>query len=95
MIKNSIQHAISNYKGKLAHEDFPAVHPEGEDEEIELQEPVPIEEEVIQTEEIVKACPMDISEKRKKWRKLDSYDRCNHSLINVVSHPHKNHCNDE
>lgn len=72
MIKNSIQHAISNYKGKLAHEDFPAVHPEGEDEEIELQEPVPIEEEVIQTEEIVKAYPMDISEKRKKWRKLDN-----------------------
>lgn len=37
MIKNSIQHAISNHKGKRAHEDFPAVHPEGEDEEIELE----------------------------------------------------------
>lgn len=38
MVKNSIQHAISNYKGKEAREDFPAVHPEGEDEEIELEE---------------------------------------------------------
>lgn len=37
MIKNSIQHAISNYRGKRAHQDFPAVHPEGEDEEIELE----------------------------------------------------------
>lgn len=37
MIKNSIQHAISNYKGESAKEDFPAVHPEGEDEEIELE----------------------------------------------------------
>ena len=27
MIKNSIQHAISNYRGERAHEDFPAVHP--------------------------------------------------------------------
>lgn len=38
MIKNSIQHAISNYRGKRAHEDFPAVHPEGEDEEIEIEQ---------------------------------------------------------
>lgn len=37
MIKNSIQHAISNYRGKRAHEDFPAVHPEGEYEEIEIE----------------------------------------------------------
>ena len=37
MIKNSIQHAISNYKGESAKEDFPAIHPEGEDEEIELE----------------------------------------------------------
>jgi hypothetical protein len=38
MIKNSIQHAISNRRGKQAHQDFPAVYPEGEDEEIELEE---------------------------------------------------------
>lgn len=38
MIKNSIQHAISNYRGKRAHEDFPSVHPEGEDEEIEIEQ---------------------------------------------------------
>lgn len=37
MIKNSIQHAISNRKGERAHEDFPAVHPEGENEQIELE----------------------------------------------------------
>lgn len=37
MIKNSVQHAISNYRGKRAHQDFPAIHPEGEDEEIELE----------------------------------------------------------
>ena len=37
MIKNSIQHAISNYRGKRAHEDFPAVHLEGEGEEIEIE----------------------------------------------------------
>ena len=37
MIKNSIQHAISNYKGKEANKDFPAVTPEGYDEEIELE----------------------------------------------------------
>lgn len=38
MIKNSIQHAISNYRGKRAHEDFPAIHPEGEGEEIEIEQ---------------------------------------------------------
>lgn len=38
MIKNSVQHAISNYRGKEAVKDFPAVHPEGEYEEIELEE---------------------------------------------------------
>lgn len=38
MIKNSIQHAISNYKGKQAKEDFPAAHPDGEYEEIELEQ---------------------------------------------------------
>lgn len=38
MIKNSIQHAISYRKGKRAREDFPAAHPEGEYEEIELEE---------------------------------------------------------
>ena len=37
MVKNAVQHAISNYKGKQALQDFPAVHPEGEDEEIELE----------------------------------------------------------
>lgn len=38
MIKNSIQHAISNYRGSRAYEDFPAVHPEGETETIETEE---------------------------------------------------------
>lgn len=38
MIKNSVQHAISNYQGREATKDFPAVHPEGEYEEIELEE---------------------------------------------------------
>ncbi len=38
MIKNSVQHAISNYRGKSAKEDFPAVHPEGEDETIEKEQ---------------------------------------------------------
>ena len=37
MIKNAIQHAISNSKGKRAHMDFPAVYPEGMNEEIELE----------------------------------------------------------
>ena len=43
MIKNSIQHAISNYRGKRAHEDFPAVYPDGEHEEIELEKEMEIE----------------------------------------------------
>lgn len=38
MIKNSIQHAISNHKGKQAEKDFPAVHPEGEYEGIEIEQ---------------------------------------------------------
>lgn len=39
MIKNSIQHAISNARGERAHMDFPAVHADGQDEEIELECP--------------------------------------------------------
>lgn len=42
MIKNSIQHAISNHRGEQAQEDFPAVHPEGEGEEIELEQEMEI-----------------------------------------------------
>lgn len=42
MIKNSIQHAISNYRGKDATKDFPAVHPEGEHEEIEIEQEMEI-----------------------------------------------------
>ena len=38
MVKNSVQHAISNIRGKRAHQDFPAVNPEGEYEEIELEQ---------------------------------------------------------
>lgn len=44
MIKNSIQHAISNYRGKDAKPDFPAAHPDNEYEEIELEQ----ETEIIQ-----------------------------------------------
>lgn len=40
MIKNSIQHAISNYKGKEAFKDFPATHPNGEDEKIEIEQEI-------------------------------------------------------
>lgn len=38
MIKNSVQHAIRNYKGQEVKQDFPAVHPDGEYEEIEREE---------------------------------------------------------
>lgn len=38
MIKNSIQHAISNYRGRDAKQDFPAVHPDNEYEEIEPEQ---------------------------------------------------------
>ena len=40
MIKNSIQHAICNHRGNEAREDFPAVHPDGEHEEIEIEQPM-------------------------------------------------------
>ena len=43
MVKNSIQHAISNYRGKEAVKDFPAVHAEGEDETIELEQELAID----------------------------------------------------
>lgn len=42
MVKNSIQHAISNHRGERAHEDFPAIHPEGEGEEIEIEQEMEI-----------------------------------------------------
>ena len=42
MIKNSIQHAISNYRGKQARADFPAV-PGCEDEKIELEQEMEID----------------------------------------------------
>lgn len=45
MIKNSIQHAISNYKGKEAVQDFPAAHPDGEYEDIELESEMFTDEE--------------------------------------------------
>lgn len=44
MVKNSVQHAISNYRGKDATKDFPAVHPDCETEEIEIEEEMIIEE---------------------------------------------------
>lgn len=44
MVKNSVQHAISNYRGKRAHQDFPAIHAEGEDEEIEIEQEMSIKE---------------------------------------------------
>ena len=43
MIKNSIQHAISNYKGKRAPKDFPAIHPDGEYDEIEIEQEMYVE----------------------------------------------------
>lgn len=45
MVKNSVQHAISNYRGKDATQDFPAVHPEGEYEEIEIEQEMLIDTE--------------------------------------------------
>lgn len=42
MIKNSIQHAIANHRGKEARKDFPATHPDGEYEEIELEQEMEI-----------------------------------------------------
>ena len=42
MVKNSVQHAIANRRGKRAHQDFPAVHPDGEQEEIELEQEMEI-----------------------------------------------------
>lgn len=38
LVKCSVQHAISNYRGEQALKDFPAVYPEGQDEEIELEQ---------------------------------------------------------
>ena len=40
MVKNSIQHAISNYKGKQAVPDFPAITPDLEYETIETEQPM-------------------------------------------------------
>ena len=37
MIKNSVQHAIRNYKGQEVKQDFPAVHPDNEYDEIEVE----------------------------------------------------------
>ncbi len=37
MLKNSVQHAIANNKGKQAHMDFPAVNAEGQDDGIEVE----------------------------------------------------------
>lgn len=68
MIKNGIQHAISNSKGKLAHQDFPATHPDGEDDEIEVGINPDIED-YTEPEETSEPS-IDLSEKRKKWRKL-------------------------
>lgn len=42
MVKNSIQHAISNRRGERAHQDFPAIHPDGEHEEIEIEQEMEI-----------------------------------------------------
>ncbi len=37
MVKNGVQHAIANNKGKQAHMDFPAVNAEGQDDGIEQE----------------------------------------------------------
>lgn len=86
MIKNSIQHAISNYKGKEAHKDFPAIYADGESEEIELEQPMvssnPSEEEPsfepvddIEEEPVVEEEPIRITTKTaSKWRtKVNDY----------------------
>lgn len=71
MIKNSVQHAISNSKGKRAHMDFPAVHPEGEDEEIELEE---IESEIAEEEsEIVEEEPKATRQVRSRFEGIRGY----------------------
>lgn len=44
MVKNSVQHAINNYRGRDATKDFAAVHPENESEEIEIEEEMIIEQ---------------------------------------------------
>ena len=44
MVKNSVQHAISYYKGKEAVKDFPSVEPECENEEIKLETEMDSEE---------------------------------------------------
>lgn len=56
MVKNSVQHAISNYKGRDATPDFPAVYPEGEYETIELEQEMCVEtqEDVEQLDVITK-----------------------------------------
>lgn len=38
MVKNAVQHAIRNHQGREATQDFPAVHPDGEYDEIELEQ---------------------------------------------------------
>ena len=45
MIKNSIQHAISNRRGKKAPEDFPAIYADGQDETIEIEKELNFEKE--------------------------------------------------
>lgn len=45
MIKNSIQHAISNHRGKEAPEDFPAIYADGQDETIEIEKEWKFEKE--------------------------------------------------
>ncbi|MCD7751573.1 MAG: hypothetical protein LUI10_07530 [Lachnospiraceae bacterium] len=37
MVKNGVQHAIANNKGKQAHMDFPAVNADGEDDGLERE----------------------------------------------------------
>lgn len=52
MLKNGVQHAIAYRQGKRAHMDFPAVHPDGEGDEIEIfTEAAETEEQPQETEE--------------------------------------------